>query len=258
MEIDQAKQLAMLLTAFLCGVAMALLWELLAALRILLGAHRPPARMRGLYEKKLPLLLRGVPFDRPPLGKFWRSTVIALLDCLFCLLFALAVILILYDYCNGALRLSVPVLALVGYGLCHMAAVTLLAPLTSLAAYGLGAAWLYLCALLRLVCKGIKGFFRLLLCPIFKLNRSIALRRARARSAALGAAQLQFAQKGLEGNLSDLQKKGSTNHVQKNRRKNHRAAVGDPHSDPDHSGGSRHHCRAQHHGGQSKSPRCRG
>ncbi|MBR6726876.1 MAG: spore cortex biosynthesis protein YabQ [Clostridia bacterium] len=192
MEIYPGEQLAMLLSALLGGMAMGALWEAIAALRIVLGAYRPPERMRRCYARPLPLLGRCVPFEgRRPLGRVWRGLVIALGDLLFCLCFAVTVILILYRYHNGALRLSVPVLALLGFAAFHRLAVLLLSPLVDRVAYGLSALLMYFTAGIKLPLWG------LLWRPACAVIGRVVDRRLRRRSAALCKAQLALARNGL-------------------------------------------------------------
>ena len=117
MEIYPALQLALLLGAFAWGICLGGIWELVHISRILLGVYQPPAYMEACYARPLPWLHRPVPFLRQGIGRrAWRNTVVAVGDCLFCLLFAAVVVLLLYRYNDGAFRLSVPLLALLGLG----------------------------------------------------------------------------------------------------------------------------------------------
>ena len=77
MEIYPELQLAMLLGAFLGGVCLGGVWELLCASRILLFAYTAPEFMRERYARPLPLLHRCVSFERKGgANKLWRGIVI--------------------------------------------------------------------------------------------------------------------------------------------------------------------------------------
>ena len=117
MQIDPRRQLALFLAAFLLGASMRVFRMLLLSFRTLTGAYVPPERMRARYEKRLPLLGRGVRFERGATHRAWYCTVIFLTDLLFCLVFCVSLILLLYRYNDGAWRLSVPVLSFAGYAL---------------------------------------------------------------------------------------------------------------------------------------------
>lgn len=209
MEIYPERQLAMLLGAFLVGIGMGVMWELLTATRILLGAYRPPESMRSRYARPLPLLGRAVPFEKRGAGRhLWHGAVIAVGDCLFCLLFAMAVILLLYGYNDGAFRLSVPVLAVCGFGLFRSASVLLLAPLMAYLAYGFAVALLYLRALLawppKALWRLVKQFcYR----PLCTLCQTVARKRAFCRSQMLCNAQLRWAEQGFYGPVPHVSKK---------------------------------------------------
>ena len=203
MEIHPRLQLAMLLVSLLWGLLMGALWELLTASRILLGAYEPPKRMRGRYEKPLPLLHRPVPFARKnPLRRLWRGLLIALGDLLFCLALALSAVLILYRYNSGILRLSVPVLLLLGLGAFRLLAKKL--PLNDYFAYTLAAGRLYLLALLGLLCR-----------PLAWLARGIKKRRAAALSARLCKEQLLQAALGFEKPVPQVKQEREKKRCQK-------------------------------------------
>ena len=203
MEIHPRLQLAMLLAALFTGLAMGVVWELLTAFRILLGAYRPPERMRGRYARPLPLLRRPVPFARKdPLRRLWRGIVIALGDLLFCLALSLSAVLILYRYNSGVLRLSVPVLLLLGLGAFRLLSKKL--PITDHFAYVLAAGRLYLLAFLGLLCR-----------PLLLAANGIRKRRAAALSARLCQAQLALAAVGFEGEPPRLKKERKKKRCQK-------------------------------------------
>lgn len=243
MEIQPTLQLALLLSSFLAGVVMGLFYEVLTATRIVMGAYLPPAFMRERYEKPLPWLGRGVPFrGGRTMRRVWRAVVIGVGDCLFCVLFALAVILLLYRYNDGAFRPSSPALALVGFGLFRVISVRLIAPVLAYIAFFLGAFLLYVRAVLRLPVRGARYvFLRWIRPPAVRLRRAWQRRRWQRKSAALCAAQLAWADAGFAGSCpravkrrekprGGRKRKGSVPHGQtENTRKDHSLAVGDPH-----------------------------
>lgn len=259
MEIDPSLQLAMLLSALLWGVGMGILWELLTAIRILLGAYTPPEAMRAQYAKRLPLLGRPVTFERKsPLRRVWRGVVIALGDVLFCVVIAIVAILILYRYNDGVFRLSVPVLMLLGLALLRFISATPLARVMAYVAYGFAAAGVYATALLSLPWKGIKLFWRRLCLRLMgAVYRKLTLRHLRRVSAALCAYQLAYAAVGLEGEgpgpIERKEKKKGRMHYGKkqNRGQDNTHTMGDSHPGSDHFRGGHRHRDPQFHGDQS-------
>ena len=175
---------------------------------------------------------------------------------------ALSAVLILYRYNSGALRLSVPVVMLMGLALFRLIFHTLLAPIMAYLAYFMAAGWLYLRRLTAWPFKALGRLCgRLIQGPVRKAYQKIVLRRARILSRALCEAQLAFAKNGFEGSLSDhrrvknKEKKGSGRYGKKqDRGQNKPHAMGDPHSHSGHLRGRRGHRGAQFHGGQSVSP----
>ena len=242
MEIYPALQLQMAVAALCAGVTLGLCSALLPALRILVGAYRPPPRMRERYEKTLPLLHRSVSFPREKgIRRGWQTAVIAAEDLFLCLAAALAVILLLYAYNSGAFRLSVPLLLLVGFGACRLVIARLLATVTDYLAYGAAVLALYLRAGLLLPLRLLKRF---LWQPLFSLWQGWRQKRARAASDQLCRRQLQWAEKGFTGELAlvEEERKGRTQHGKKKRqRQDHAAGMGDPHSDPHHFRGVHRH-----------------
>jgi hypothetical protein len=133
--------------------------------------------------------------------------VVALLDCLFCVIFAVGPILLLYAYNDGELRLSVPVLALLGLGTWHALGDRLLRVPMAYFAYGSAAAMLYAGALLRLPLRGLCLLAtRLLLRPVATLLRHMTARRMQRRSYALCQRQLQWASIGFTGKCPRIKK----------------------------------------------------
>ncbi len=197
MEIDPRLQLLMLLGAFLSGVALCGFFQLLQAVKILIGAYVPPAFMEARYARPLPLLHRGVPFcQKGAARRLWRGLTAGVLDCLFCVIFAAVQVLLLYAYNDGAFRLSVPVLALGGFALLQLLSARVLLVPMAYFAYGFAALMLYLGALLALPAKGVRRF---LWRPAVSCYRRIMRFFAIRRSAMLCVLQLQWAERGLEG-----------------------------------------------------------
>ena len=211
MEIDPHLQLQMLLTAFLSGVSLGLVCELFTVCRILLGAYTPPPYMRQRYEKTLPFLHRAVPFARGDVGQKWSAAAQILPDLLLCLLAAVGVILTLYRFNHGAMRLSVPVMLGLGLWLCRTLARHTLSVAVAYLAYGLAAAALYLWALLLLPWRLLRRLYRRFVWP--QVEKRKAKRRA-AVSAALCRAQLALAANGLQ-QMKDVKTKGRTRYVKK-------------------------------------------
>lgn len=247
MEIYPELQFAMLLCAFLGGICLGGVWELLSASRILFGAYEPPPFMRARYDRVLPLLHRSVPFERKGIRRrLWRSIVIGVGDLLFCLLFAVFIILLLYRYNDGAFRFSVPVLALIGFALFRALSSRWLTLAKAHLAYGIAATSLYFAALLMLPPKAVKYLCkRFVLCPAQRAYRRVEIRRMRHRSAELCAMQLKWAERGFEGECPKVpKKKGRMRYEKKDRGKDNTHAVGDPHP---HSGDIRGVSRHRRH-----------
>ena len=182
MEISPAVQLTMMLWAFVWGVLLGLLWELLTVSRILLGVYTPPDRMRARYDRPLPLLHRPVPFEKKGVRALWRRVATGIGDVLFCLSAAVCVILLLYRYNSGAFRLSVPLLTLTGLGVFRATVARMLARPTAYLAYAAGAARCYLGALTALL-------VRPLLMLTGAICRFVARRRAKHREKRKGRVQ---------------------------------------------------------------------
>ena len=196
MEINPYLQLAMLLSSFLCGVALGALWEVLTALRIVLGAHQTPEFMRKHYEKPLPLLHRCIPWSKGNTARrVWRGVLIGVGDFLFCLLFALVAELLLYRFNDGAFRVSVPLLAFAGLGLFRVSIARITGLLVAWMAYGLAAFWMYVTALLRLPIYGMCLIAKHFLYPPICRVRRVLLEKASTR---LCEAQLRLAENGFQ------------------------------------------------------------
>ncbi len=226
MQINPAWQLAMLLSSFLFGFAMGGVWELMAAARILFGVYLPPESMRALYERPLPLLRRAPTYPSKQARRVRRAAVIALGDCLFCLCFALGIILVLYYYNDGVIRPLALLLALGGLGIWRVSLSYVLPVITAYLAYFWAVLRLYAGALLALP---VRLLIKLVQCcvlrPVRALLRVLRMRLLGRTSRKLCAAQLLLANKGLAG--SKNQKKEREN---PNERKKDPDAVGDSHT----------------------------
>ncbi|MBQ3483574.1 MAG: spore cortex biosynthesis protein YabQ [Clostridia bacterium] len=196
MEIDPYLQLAMLITAFLAGAGLGGLWELLVAVRVLLGAHEAPLFLRARYERPLPLLHRGVPWrEGRTARRVWRGLVEGVGDLLYCLLFALTLELILYRFNDGEFRVAVPLLLFAGLAAFRVSVARVTGLLVAWMAYLLAALWMYLTALLQLPWRILRALARrLILPPLVRLSH-----RHRARiTQRLSAAQLAYAEQGFQ------------------------------------------------------------
>jgi hypothetical protein len=155
--------------------------------------------MHALYLRPLPLLGRPVGLSRRGRARrFWRALVVAVLDLLFCTVFAVTVILVLYRYHSGAIRMAAPLLALLGFALFRLAVGRFFAFAVGYLAFFLSAAGRYLLAGL---CLPFIGAWRLmdlvLFRPVRRLFARIAAWRARRISRALCQRQLALAARGL-------------------------------------------------------------
>ncbi len=226
MQIYPERQLWLLLCAFCLGLAMGALYEGFVAVRILLGAHLPPPRMAPLYEKALPLVKRAVPMPHKRKRRLWRGTVIAVCDALYCLCFALSLILLLYDQNDGAWRLSVPLLAFLGLAAFRILLSRPLCLLSAYLAFALAATGIYLRALLVLP---VKAFCRMALhCFLHPLRRACRVLHVKLlfrTSQSLCRSQLAAAAVGFSGKFGS--KKGKEDHEITERENNSRA-MGDP------------------------------
>ena len=214
MEIYPYAQAEMFLAAFALGLGAGLFRQVLVALRTVLGAYRPSLRMRALYERSLPLLHRPVGFSSRRVKRLWCFLVAFGGDLLFCFACALALLFLLYDYNDGAWRLSVPVLFLSGLALFRVCTARVLAWMNDYVAYALSALFCYLraglCYPVRLSALLLR---RLLLAPAKKVVLSIYRKRRVRVSTRLCRAQLALAARGLiaeERKKSNVEKEDHT------------------------------------------------
>lgn len=234
MEIDPYLQLSMLLTAFLAGVGMGAFWELLTALRVLLGAYKPPSHLRARYARPLPLLGRPIPWREGRITRrIWRGIAVGVGDLFYCLLFALTLELILYRFNDGEFRVAVPLLLFAGLGLFRISVARVTGLLVAWMAYVLSALGMYLAALLLLPWRIVRALVRRLILP--PLTRLVRAHRARVTQR-LSAAQLAFAEQGFQ------KERMRGNGSQKKAKRKPQNAMDHSHSgDRDLRGGADHH-----------------
>ena len=240
MEIYPALQFQLLAAAFFLGACFGLIWELFAAIRILLGAYRPPERYLALYRRPLPLLCCGVPISGKRARRLWRLAVVFVTDLFYCVLFSLSLVLLLYEYNDGAWRLSVPLLALLGLAVFRVTLSRLLSGLSALAAYALAVLLAYCRALARLLVRTLLRLLQRGVCrPIRAVYLRLRLMLWQRRSRSLCHLQLQLAEAGLTHFIKKEKRDVKT------KKKQSAPAVGDRHSDPRHlCGGAFHFCQS--------------
>lgn len=228
MEIYPYRQFLALLSGFSTGLLFGVLWELQAALRVVIGAYVPPDRMHALYGRPLPFLPHGI---APPAKKRRRPLRALLIfsgDVLYCLLFSVAQILLLYHFEDGASRPSVLIVSLGGLALFRALTARHFARVNAYLAYFLAVLYAYI---KKGVCLPFRLAFRLIRCcllaPLARLYRIIRQKRLCRISAALCRAQLLAAARGLlhekEGERSDVEKKNHADAMDHSHP--HRAAV---------------------------------
>ena len=214
MEIYPATQAEMFLAAFSLGLGAGLFRQLLLALRTVLGAYLPPERMRPLYERPLPLLHRPVGFPVRRVRRVWCVSVAFGGDLFFCLACAFALLLLLYDYNNGAWRVSVPVLFLLGLALFRALTSRVLARMNDYFAYGLSLLLCYARAAVSLPVRILRSLVRrFVLAPVKRGIAALYQKKRARRSARLCRAQLALAARGFivkERKMSDVKKEDHT------------------------------------------------
>ena len=223
MEIYPRTQVEMFLAAFALGLGAGLFRQLLLALRTVLGAYLPPEDMRALYERPLPLMRRPLGFPRRHARRGWCLAVAFCGDLLFCISCTVALLVLLYDYNEGAWRLSVPVLFLLGLALFRAGTARFFSRLNAFFAYGLSVLLFYARAGVCLPVQRLALLVaRFLLCPVKKGAQRLYQGHRKRVSGRLCRAQLALAAHGLitkERKISDVKKE------------DHAAAM--DHSDPD-------------------------
>lgn len=200
-------------------------------LRLLVGGHTPPAYMKDIYERPLPLLGVAVGFPRRRTARIRRRVIAFFFDLFFCLAFGVTGILVQYRYHDGAFRAMVPIGMLGGFFLWRRLASRHAARGVAWLAYFFAAAGVYLRALLRLPFYLLRRlalfvFFRALL-PLW-----LCYARARARrvSRRICQRQLQMARVGLARPQRSYKIK-EEEHVKQKKGRRPRLAVDHPHSD---------------------------
>ena len=208
MTVDPIAQLSLCLFALLGGVAFGVLAELGKIARILLGAYLPPPSFRARYEHPLPWLSRGIGWHKAAPRRVWVVGVSSLFDLAFPVLAALYLLLILFRFNNGALRISIVFLFLLGLALFRTAFSARMARAFALLAFALAVLGVYLKVLLLLPPKFIwRVLKKLLFSPFLRLWQTVAGRCAARRTRLLCAAQLDAARKGLLSHPQKLKRK---------------------------------------------------
>ena len=199
MEIDPYRQFLLLFSAPLAGFLFGGVWEILALSRVLLGAYRVPDGMRALYAHPLPLLGRPVVLREKSTRRLWRGLIIGAGDFLFCILFGGTVCVLLYCLNDGAIRISVPVLALCGFAAFRRLLGARLERLRDYLAYACAAVACYARRLLALPFLLLKRVLTLL---VFRPVRALFARWVgfvyKKRTEQLCQKQLALAANGLE------------------------------------------------------------
>lgn len=177
MAIYPFRQLAMIAAAFLSGLLSGVVFEVLRLAALLLGAYSPPSYMRARYEKPLPLVGVSVPWQRRGVRRVWQVLTVAFFDVICCLFVAVAAILILYVYNDGAVRLSVPFVLLLGLGIFRVALARLTEPFFAYLAYGMAAFFVSVRFFVRCAARKTARFLhRFLVLPVLKIRKKLPLR----------------------------------------------------------------------------------
>ena len=199
MEINPRAQFVLLVASFLTGLAMGVLWDALAVLRVLLGAYRPSPFMRKHYARKLPLLRRTPVWRDASTRRAYRHVLTLCFDVLFCLAVSIAAIILLYEYNDGVVRPFAILVLLAGLAVWRVATARLTECLIAVLAYAISVFSLYMRALLllpwRVLWRFVKAF---VLCPVSTLIRRLRARRMKKKSEALCRGQLLLAACGLD------------------------------------------------------------
>lgn len=158
MQISQRALAYMLLCAWVCGAALGVLYD--GMLALLYPGKDMGARITRLKNKLLPP--PALRLNLRPFANNKGATVVAVvergaLDILFCLLFAVTVILLLYETNDGQWRTSVPVVMLLSLALYRA---TLARPIRSLLAFGRTVLWALLAWVLGLFLYPIRRLLR--------------------------------------------------------------------------------------------------
>lgn len=244
MEIYPERQLLLFFYAFLSGILLGGFYEVLRAFRILLGVMPVPPRLFPLYERKLPLLGKGIPVREGRGKRVRRGIAVAVGDFLFMVVSALVAVLLLYDYNSGEFRVFVPILMAAGFGLFRISISRLCGFLTPYIAFGLAVAAAYFRALCLLPVRLVIQLARWTARPcraLYFLVRRLLLRK---KMQALCRRQLEFAATGFGYPGSEVKKEGGHNVKIKTHRKRKADPVDQNSRGADLPFGTGHHRRA--------------
>ena len=198
MTLDPTLQFALFAAAFLGGVLFGLLGEVGKLFRILVGAYLPPPLWEARYARPLPLLRRGLRFQKAVPHRAWAKGVSLAMDLVFPVLSALYLLYILFRFNNGVFRFSVPLLFLLGLALFRVALVGPLRKPLGVMAYLLCALLAYLRALLllplRLLCFALQKW---IFTPLVRLWRALWHFVCLSNTRRLCQKQFSLAQRGL-------------------------------------------------------------
>ena len=115
MQISQSALFYLCAASFLVGLALALLYDFLYMMRLWLIPSEVRYHIPRIQELRASRIKKGSIKKRK-----WGSVVLFLQDVLFCLVCAIAVILILYWLNNGAFRAAAPICMAAAFGLWHI------------------------------------------------------------------------------------------------------------------------------------------
>ena len=119
MEVSQHALAWMLLSSFLCGLALGVCYDVLRLTRMCMGVELPLQAQRLRDRTALPQKLRwttgkGKPPKNRKLSETAKYIFLCAEDILFCLLIAITIVLLLYRANDGQFRLSAVALLLGG------------------------------------------------------------------------------------------------------------------------------------------------
>ncbi len=141
----------MLLSAFLCGLALGVFYDALRLTRMWMGAELPPRAQHLRDRLSLPQPLNWIASKAPKSKKLTDAAKAVLLfieDILFCLAVAITVAVLLYRANDGQFRLSAVVVLLFGLGVYLMTLGRLVQHCSSMIVVLLRAALIWLGAIL--------------------------------------------------------------------------------------------------------------
>ena len=115
MQISQSALFYLCAASFLVGLALALLYDFLYMMRLWLIPSEVRYHIPRIQELRASRIKKGSVKKHK-----WGSVVLFLQDVLFCLVCAIAVILLLYWLNNGAFRAAAPICMAAAFGLWHI------------------------------------------------------------------------------------------------------------------------------------------